>query len=231
MPPQRSSPAPELCPADVAGASGPLPQLRLHRDEAPKSTAAVEFEGTTKQPPPDRGAPASLASSASDRCRRPVPKTRGIVERRPAAECNSARSSVRMRPRLDRTRAERSRRARYRVNPSANSDLDDTSSLLLRRRQRHCRCRCCSGSRPARSGSRGPVDYVFEAPGVSWMRVSNGRRLCGGSCSPKTARSLPDAADPGCFLAVSSAGPGRRARLIRDPRRGRRAKRAAHGCG
>ena len=49
-----------VMPADVAGASGPLPQLRLHRDEEPKSTAAVEFEGTPKQLLSDRGAPASL---------------------------------------------------------------------------------------------------------------------------------------------------------------------------
>ena len=38
----------------------------------------------------------------------------GRGERRAAAECNSARSSVRTRRHLDRTRAERSRRARYR---------------------------------------------------------------------------------------------------------------------
>jgi hypothetical protein len=47
----------------------------------------------------------------------------------------AARSPVRMHRRPDRTRAERTRRAHHRV-PSANSDLDDTSSLLQSRRQR-----------------------------------------------------------------------------------------------
>jgi hypothetical protein len=40
-------------------------------------------------------------------------------------------------PSLDRTRAECRPRSRYRVNPSANDDLDDTSSLLQSRRGSH----------------------------------------------------------------------------------------------
>lgn len=63
-------------------------------------------------------------------------------------ECNSACSPVRMHRRLDRTRAERRRRARYRVNPSANNDLHDTSSLLQS-------CRRATQARWACPGLRG----------------------------------------------------------------------------
>jgi hypothetical protein len=45
--------------------------------------------------------------------------------------------------------------ARYRVNPSANNDLDDTSSLLQSRHQGSQVLDCCSEERPR--GTRSPV--------------------------------------------------------------------------
>ena len=80
--------------------------------------------------------PFPCASNASLRCA-PCTCSARMGGQRAAAECNSPCSPVRMHRRPDRTRAER--RARYRVNPSANNDLDDTSSLLQSRRGSHFR--------------------------------------------------------------------------------------------
>jgi len=80
-----------------------------------------------------------------------------IGGRRAAAECNSACSPVRMHRRLDRTRAERRRRARYRVNPSANNDLDDTSSLLQSRRHGSGRGAAAVAVRQAEAEVRSPA--------------------------------------------------------------------------
>jgi hypothetical protein len=78
----------------------------------------------------------------------------------------------------------------------------DTASSPRQLRQRRCRF----GSEPARTGSPDHADYIFKAPGVSWMRqsavpaarcscrpprASVGRCWCAVRVVCRTCRSLP----------------------------------------
>ena len=121
--------------------------------------------------------PFPCASNASLRCA-PCTCSARMGGQRAAAECNSPCSPVRQHRRPDRTRAER--RARHRVNPSANNDLDDTSSLLQSRRGSHFRPLLLSSmTRPKEQCGGTPQ------PPPSWLLV----RRRGDSCAGATFRT------------------------------------------
>jgi hypothetical protein len=115
-------------------------------------------------PEPPGSGPSVRVPQASFRC---VPRTCSARTgwRPAAAECNSACSPERVHRRLDRTLAKRRRRARYGVSPSANNELDDTSSLL------HCRPRGSARGAAAPVVRRAEAGVRSPAPGSSTRPV------------------------------------------------------------
>jgi hypothetical protein len=133
-------------------------------------------------------------------------------------ECNSACSPVRMHRRLDRTRAERRRRARYRVTPSANNDLHDTSSLLQSRRSGSLdRSSALSGEgkpRSAASGVSGPRPPKDPLTGCAATRAAPWRGTRP-SLAPANAYYVVDAITCARRSGTESSSAGDRGR---DPK-------------
>ena len=197
--------------------AGPL-VAKATRDEAPRSpilrSVSVELDGDPPRtaglreasPGSRRPRPALAMPRASDPS--PVaPLVCADGRRGTAAECNSACSPLRMYRRLDRTRAERRRRARY---PEAAAEFSNPAPLL--------RSQSChpgeADSRPEMSAP-GQTSDGAQAWGHTFPQsLSFFVRPARGDCLGDT-RVIP------LFLSADQTGRGRVRQPAPDPQRAR----------